>query len=92
MGRGRYRWRTAIRRRLPSFLIDLGVARRGKRDCGAHDFHNVDDVIERCYHCEVGERPYDPAHFLESDGALREWVDSLVEAERASAKRKSIGS
>lgn len=63
MARGRYRWRTAVRRRLPWFLVNLGVSPKGRRDCGAHEFYNADDVIERCYHCAVGERPFDPDHF-----------------------------
>lgn len=62
MNRGRYRWRTAIRKRLPWVLIDLGVASKGRRDCGAHEFYNHDRQTERCYHCEVGDRPRQPTH------------------------------
>ncbi|BCY11752.1 hypothetical protein L3i22_068400 [Actinoplanes sp. L3-i22] len=55
-GRGRYRWRTWLRRRIPWFLIDRGVADKGKGDCGDHEWYNSDNVVERCYHCSVGER------------------------------------
>ncbi|MDI1459549.1 hypothetical protein QEZ54_01080 [Catellatospora sp. KI3] len=61
--RGRYRLRTRIRTRLPWFLINLGFADKGRRDCGDHDWYAGDGVVEHCYHCRVGERPYDPAHF-----------------------------
>ena len=54
--RGRYRWRTRVRRYLPWFLINLGVAAKGKYDCGSHDYYNAADDIDRCYHCEVGTR------------------------------------
>jgi hypothetical protein len=63
MRRGSYRWRTAVRHRLPGFLVDVGVAAKGRGDCGAHEFYNADGKVERCYHCEVGERPYDSRHF-----------------------------
>jgi len=61
---GRYRWRTRVRSRLPWFLLDRGVAAKGRRDCGEHDWYNANGGVERCYHCALGERPYDPAHFL----------------------------
>ncbi len=63
MARPRYRFRYQVRRRLPWFLINLGVAAKGSEDCGEHVFYNADGVVERCYFCEVGERPYDPEHF-----------------------------
>ena len=51
-----YRWRTWIRVHLPWFLINLGVAAKG-RDCelvGAeHHWYNRDDASSGCYHCEV---------------------------------------
>ena len=54
--RSPYRWRTALRRRLPWFLIDLGVARKGP-DCeragGRHSWYNQDDDNSACYHCQV---------------------------------------
>jgi hypothetical protein len=62
-GRGRYRWRTSLRRRLPSFLVDRGIAGKGTTDCGDHDWYNADGLVEGCYHCTVGRRPYDSAHF-----------------------------
>jgi len=51
-----YRWRTALRRHLPWFLIDLGIAGKG-RDCeaagGRHSWYNLDGVSSGCYHCKV---------------------------------------
>jgi hypothetical protein len=66
-GRGRFRWRTKIRRHLPWFLIRRGLAGKGTTDCGDHEWYKADGVIEHCYHCTVGERPYDPAHFRPVD-------------------------
>lgn len=65
MTRLRYRWRTRLRRRLPWALVELGLARKGRGDGGAHEFYNCDGVVERCYHCEVGVRPYDARHFAQ---------------------------
>ena len=62
--RGRYRWRTSLRRRLPRFLVYLGIAGKGTADCGDHDWYNVDNIVEHCYHCVIGRRPYDPADFV----------------------------
>ena len=45
-----------MRGRLPWWLIDLGVARKGRRDCGDHEFYNGDGAVERCYHCDDGQR------------------------------------
>jgi len=51
-----YRWRTAVRRHLPWFLIDLGFADKGP-DCervgGTHAWYNHDDANSACYHCKV---------------------------------------
>jgi hypothetical protein len=56
--KGRYRWRTRLRRGLPWFLVDRGIAGKGTDGCGAHEWYNHDGVIARCYHCEVGERSW----------------------------------
>ena len=61
--RGRFRWRTRLRRNLPQVLIDLGIADKGARDCGAHEWYHANDEVEHCYHCSVGKRPYDAEHF-----------------------------
>jgi hypothetical protein len=49
-----YAWRTWLRSRLPWFLIDLGVASKGK-DCeeveGWHRWYNIDGKSSGCYHC-----------------------------------------
>jgi hypothetical protein len=51
-----YAWRTALRRRMPSFLIKMGIAAKGD-DCEAagsnHEWYNHDDVQSACYHCRV---------------------------------------
>ena len=55
---GTYRWRTETRKHLPWFILNLGVAAKGKQDCGAHEWYNRDNVVANCYHCQVGERPW----------------------------------
>ncbi|MFD0276846.1 hypothetical protein ACFVHB_23475 [Kitasatospora sp. NPDC127111] len=55
---GRYRLRTRLRAHLPWFLVDRGVARKGRRDCGDHEWYNHDGLVARCYHCEPGQRPW----------------------------------
>jgi hypothetical protein len=54
-----YRFRSKVRRNLPWWLIDLGIASKGK-DCeqagGQHQWYNRDNVTSGCYHC-VAVRP-----------------------------------
>lgn len=54
--RNPYAWRTWLRQRLPWFLIDLGLAAKG-RDCESvkaeHSWYNIDNLSSGCYHCEV---------------------------------------
>jgi hypothetical protein len=52
----RYRWRTAIRRRLPWVLVNLNVAAKGRRDCGEHEWYKASEDEDLCYHCETGAR------------------------------------
>jgi len=56
MGGTPYRWRTWIRKRLPWWLINLGLASKGE-DCekagGLHHWYNRDDVSSGCYHCRI---------------------------------------
>ena len=51
-----FRFGTKIRRILPWFLIDLGVASKGD-DCekngGAHEWYNINGSNSDCYHCKV---------------------------------------
>ena len=51
-----HRWRTWWRCRLPHWLVDRGLARKG-RDCesvgGWHRWYNRDGESSGCYHCEV---------------------------------------
>ncbi len=65
---GKYRFRTWLRGHLPYAL--LGLAPKGRRDCGDHEWHRADDSTDHCYHCEVGVRPHEPlppppAEFIE---------------------------
>ncbi len=65
MAGGKYRLRTAIRRRSPRFLMDRGVLGKGRRDCGDHDWYKESDEVDRCYHCDMGERrpsQFSPSH------------------------------
>ncbi|BEL06471.1 hypothetical protein Q0Z83_046620 [Actinoplanes sichuanensis] len=55
--RGRFRWRTRIRRHLPWALINRGVADKGATDCGNHEWYRATEQVEHCYHCSVGHRP-----------------------------------
>jgi hypothetical protein len=50
--RPRYRWRTAIRRHLPWFLIDRGVAGKAKQNCRLHEWYKSTDGEDSRYHCE----------------------------------------
>lgn len=45
-----------MRRHLPWALVDLFP--KGLKDCGDHEWFRFDDETDRCYHCEVGERPH----------------------------------
>lgn len=51
---GKYRWRTALRARLPWALT--GLVPKGSHDCGNHEWYREDEHLALCYHCEVGER------------------------------------
>ena len=51
-----YALRTQIRRILPWFLINLGIADKGE-DCekvgASHYWYNIDNEYSGCYHCKV---------------------------------------
>jgi len=53
---GPFRRRTRLRTKLPWFLINIGIASKGK-DCelvgGHHEWYNIDNKNSGCYHCEV---------------------------------------
>lgn len=53
------RWRAWIRARTPSWLYDRGLVVPKAWDCGAHQWHNRDAVLDACYHCEA-TRPRPP--------------------------------
>jgi hypothetical protein len=64
MGAGKYRLRTAVRERLPEWLT--GLAPKGKKDCGNHEWYLSEPGTWRCYHDEVGvthEIPWDDREF-----------------------------
>jgi mannose/cellobiose epimerase-like protein (N-acyl-D-glucosamine 2-epimerase family) len=54
-----YRRRTWLRRKLPFWVIDLGIADKGQ-DCeaagGFHEWYSQDSETSACYHCCVTER------------------------------------
>jgi hypothetical protein len=54
-----YRYRVWIRRQLPWWLINLGLADKG-RDCeavgGWHRWYKSTEEIDGCYHCKVERR------------------------------------
>jgi len=56
---GPYRWRTWLRTHLPWFLINFGIASKGK-DCeaagGRHEWYNNDGESSGCYHCKIIRR------------------------------------
>ena len=53
-----YRHRLWWRKRIPWFLIKLGIAAKGK-DCklvnAEHLWYNIDEKTSGCYYCEVIE-------------------------------------
>jgi hypothetical protein len=53
---GCFRRRTWLRKRLPKFLVDLGVAGKGRSDCGNREWYKASDAEDHCYHCTVGVR------------------------------------
>jgi len=46
-----------MRRNAPGFMT--GLFPKGRHDCGAHEWYNHDDVVDRCYHCLEGVRQRD---------------------------------
>lgn len=68
----RYRLRTWLRGKAPAPLIDL--FRKGRKDCGHHEWYRATDALDRCYHCDVGERPHQ-AIVSPVDYDLREAAD-----------------
>jgi hypothetical protein len=64
MSGGKYRWRTALRERLPDSVAAL--VSKGHRDCGDHEWYLAEPETCRCYHCTVGvthEIPWDAREF-----------------------------
>ena len=57
---GKYRIRTAVRRRLPWFLLRWGLAAKPSKDCGCHEWYRETETTARCYHCAVGVRDVSP--------------------------------
>lgn len=51
-----YELRLLIREKLPWFLIDMGIAAKGKncKEVGVdHDWYNKGDNISACYYCKI---------------------------------------
>ena len=40
---------------IPFWLLRLGVAREGPRDCGNHEWYKWTDATDLCYHCYLGD-------------------------------------
>lgn len=57
-----------MRRRLPTPLVRLGVARKPRKDCGAHEWYRSTEHEDRCYHCQPGLRR--PSGFVTPDEPL----------------------
>jgi hypothetical protein len=60
MSSGKYRYRTALRERLPELLAAL--VPKGPKDCGDHEWYKSSESRWRCYHCRIGvshEVPWD---------------------------------
>lgn len=72
-----YKLRKQLRAILPWFLIDLGVAAKGK-DCGMvnanHSLYNIDGILNGCYYCER-EFPRDP--ILTKNDTQQEILESI---------------
>jgi len=56
---GKYRWRTVLRTHLPGWA--LGLAPKGRADCGNHEWYRSEARSWRCYHCAEGLRADPPA-------------------------------
>ena len=57
------RWRAWLRAHTPNLLYyRLGLVVPKVRDCGDHEWHNKDAILDSCYHCEQ-TRPHDAADF-----------------------------
>ena len=67
MRRGKYRLRTAIRRRLPWALVNRDVAGKGWDDCGDHEWYAEVEGTWRCYHCMPGVTHKSPWADIEDD-------------------------
>lgn len=52
MGNGKYRYRTALRERLPEQFA--GLIPKGRNDCGDHEWYKSAEDAWRCYHCQPG--------------------------------------
>jgi hypothetical protein len=55
----RYRLRTTLRGILPRWAGRF--VPKGSRDCGAHQWYHAGDGLDRCYHCEAGQRDHTAA-------------------------------
>lgn len=83
MNTGRYRLRTWLRGRLPATLA--GLAPKGQRDCGAHEWYRADEHTWRCYHCEPATATSSPwtreEHLQHTLGGITASLRSLALAD-----------
>jgi hypothetical protein len=57
-----------MRKHLPGRAI--GVFPKGNKDCGDHQWYKESQLVDRCYHCKVGERR--PSQFDQPEVSLRD--------------------
>jgi len=62
------RWRTWLRVRTPNALYDRGLVVPKARDCGRHEWHNSDDFVEACYHCDQTRSIRSATSLMHSEG------------------------
>lgn len=76
---GKYRWRTALRVRLPWRPPLYQLVPKGRHDCGDHEWYRVDDRTAACYHCVVGRRTLASGERVGKDAAIKAPLDVAAE-------------
>lgn len=72
----RYRYRARLRVILPIRLAAL--IRKGREDCGEHEWYRSEEAVWRCYHCVAFTRevPWDEAE-IEARGQEGAFIEHL---------------